>query len=423
MTARDRVIGALAAGVVLDDDALAQRLGADRRHVNAVCRQLQRDGVIERQMGSAGKIVNRLGVGLGGPTRQAPGDASAAAGLPAHSVSPRIVRLPSASDENPSIAPPSDPQHTLVILPCSASKDETLTAAHHDMSILEHLSPSLARELELCRMGNREAARVRGPAAPAWLRYNGRLYAELRSAMPAALARGFHVLIISGGLGLVLAEEPIRCTTLSSQSALGPEGWCRAASPTMSNVGRSARCAPSPGPAPRMPGPSGRSGGARRAFRMPCSSPRRRRLGVHWPWSLVAWAKRRGPSWASGFLGAGGAPMVFLYWWSDFIEPPHRNPQRGRDRPVLLSLVGGRGRALHPRMGSDRFRRRSGCTGQARRWLAARVWRPRPFGYLGGASATRRGGSGRRLRHHLPLLSGIRLTKRFVRPDEPVPPE
>lgn len=60
MTVRDRVIRTLAGGLVLNDDELARKIGADRHHINAVCRRLQGEGLPQRQAGSTGKTVNRL---------------------------------------------------------------------------------------------------------------------------------------------------------------------------------------------------------------------------------------------------------------------------------------------------------------------------------------------------------------------------
>ena len=44
---------------------------------------------------------------------------------------------------------------------------------------------------------------------PAWRRYNGMLYSNAGQALQSAVAAGMHVLIISGGYGIVKACEPI----------------------------------------------------------------------------------------------------------------------------------------------------------------------------------------------------------------------
>ncbi len=61
MTRRDQVLELLAVGnPTLDDDEIAVRLGMNRHYVNQVCRQLTADGVVERFLGSYGRLVNRL---------------------------------------------------------------------------------------------------------------------------------------------------------------------------------------------------------------------------------------------------------------------------------------------------------------------------------------------------------------------------
>jgi hypothetical protein len=44
---------------------------------------------------------------------------------------------------------------------------------------------------------------------PAWQRYTGSLYQAARDAIEAAIEAGVHMIILSGGYGLVLAAEPI----------------------------------------------------------------------------------------------------------------------------------------------------------------------------------------------------------------------
>ena len=61
----DRVVDALmGAPRPLDDDQVAERTGIDRHYVNALCRRLAARGVVERFIGSEGKLVNQW---RGGP--------------------------------------------------------------------------------------------------------------------------------------------------------------------------------------------------------------------------------------------------------------------------------------------------------------------------------------------------------------------
>lgn len=59
MTLKERIVAALASEA-LDDDELAARLGVVRQQVNQTCRAMEYDGLLTRQRGPAGKIVNRL---------------------------------------------------------------------------------------------------------------------------------------------------------------------------------------------------------------------------------------------------------------------------------------------------------------------------------------------------------------------------
>lgn len=59
MTLKERIL-ALLAVETLDDDQLAARLGVVRQQVNQTCRAMEYDGVLMRDRGPSGKIVNRI---------------------------------------------------------------------------------------------------------------------------------------------------------------------------------------------------------------------------------------------------------------------------------------------------------------------------------------------------------------------------
>lgn len=59
MTRRERIL-ALLAVETLDDDHIAAKLGVIRQQVNQTCRALEYEGLLTRQRGPSGKIVNRL---------------------------------------------------------------------------------------------------------------------------------------------------------------------------------------------------------------------------------------------------------------------------------------------------------------------------------------------------------------------------
>lgn len=58
MTLKERIL-ALLAVETLDDDELAARLGVVRQQVNQTCRAMEYEGLLRRQRGPSGKIVNR----------------------------------------------------------------------------------------------------------------------------------------------------------------------------------------------------------------------------------------------------------------------------------------------------------------------------------------------------------------------------
>ena len=59
-TLSSRILELLDREMALDDDQLAGRLGIVRQQVNQTCRRLEREGLLIRERGAQGKIVNRL---------------------------------------------------------------------------------------------------------------------------------------------------------------------------------------------------------------------------------------------------------------------------------------------------------------------------------------------------------------------------
>jgi hypothetical protein len=109
---------------------------------------------------------------------------------------------------------------TLIVLPCSASKfDGGLD--HGQETITNYLPADLAAVLAASRAQNAEAARVSGPPMPAWRRYKGSLYDAGGLALRALVEAHSHVLILSGGYGVVCADEPIAWYDLRFE----PRNW------------------------------------------------------------------------------------------------------------------------------------------------------------------------------------------------------
>jgi hypothetical protein len=97
-----------------------------------------------------------------------------------------------------------DPLSALILLPCSASK-----ANGGSSRTVAPPSPS-APELQHARNRLQNAARVdERQVMPAWQRYTGGFYQSAGSSLADAMSAGAHVAILSGGYGVVRADEAI----------------------------------------------------------------------------------------------------------------------------------------------------------------------------------------------------------------------
>lgn len=98
---------------------------------------------------------------------------------------------------------------TLLLIPCSAAKRYG-SKPNDAVSILSTLNPACAAALSNARAALREKANVdEKTLMPAHLRYSGELYQHASASIGRAVVAGLRVLIISGGYGLLLADEPI----------------------------------------------------------------------------------------------------------------------------------------------------------------------------------------------------------------------
>jgi hypothetical protein len=103
-----------------------------------------------------------------------------------------------------------DVSSTLFIIPCSSAKVSPLAAQETGPSLLKILPPALAQRLRDARDAMRVPAHVdETTLLPAWKRYSGTLYQSAVRALADAADLRLNVLIVSGGYGLVLADEPI----------------------------------------------------------------------------------------------------------------------------------------------------------------------------------------------------------------------
>jgi hypothetical protein len=98
---------------------------------------------------------------------------------------------------------------TLLLIPCSGDKERG-SRPSRGLSILSKLTPARAAALANARAALRERALVdEGTLMPAYLRYSGQFYSHASTAVGRALAAGQRVVIVSGGYGLLLGDEPI----------------------------------------------------------------------------------------------------------------------------------------------------------------------------------------------------------------------
>ena len=192
----ERIIALLAAVPGLDDDEIAKRLGIDpRQTVNLICRRLSDRGVLTRTSGHAGKIANYLCDPSAFPEKKAP------ASLP----SARSTVMP------PGISlVPKALERALIVLPCSGTKRSGRASAGFGPPILESLPLRLSQELREARLQvSRKIHIEESLLLPAWERYDGGLYRTAHDALECLLRRDAHLVILSGGYGVVSAREPI----------------------------------------------------------------------------------------------------------------------------------------------------------------------------------------------------------------------
>lgn len=190
MTNADRIVAEIATAPGSSDGELRQRTGIDpHQQVNQICRRLAADGRIVRRTRPDGVIGNY------------PAD---------HEVRTVIVSSPQVPAPRPT--PPSrllNRTGALVVLPCSASKRHGGSSLRVGRAAADLLQPATAQALVAARNRQRSAANVDESGwKAAWQRYDGTLYNATRR-LGQALAAGQQFVILSGGYGIVFADEPI----------------------------------------------------------------------------------------------------------------------------------------------------------------------------------------------------------------------
>ena len=101
---------------------------------------------------------------------------------------------------------------TLLVIPCTRKKRPYPGCVVTGPRIARCLPSALAERLHHTRAANRERASINElTLVPAWQRYDGSFYQSARDALDWAVKKRLHLLILSGGYGVLLASEPIGC--------------------------------------------------------------------------------------------------------------------------------------------------------------------------------------------------------------------
>jgi len=213
MSNTDIILRLIQAVPGLTDNEIGRRTGIrPHQQVNQICNRLATQGKIKREPGAAGYFVNSpIGVAKPG------------------AVTPRAATLPRPSQpraaSHGSIAEIAalHPASTLVVIPCSGAK-----RSGHDLGnsrgLCELLPTSLAAELRQARAAMREPARIdERTLLPAVERYCGTLYEAAGSQVLHSLGTHQPTLILSGGYGVLLPNEPIGCYDAQFNPAQWPK--------------------------------------------------------------------------------------------------------------------------------------------------------------------------------------------------------
>lgn len=208
MSRADEVLAAVAQWPGLTDKQLSQRTGImPVPYVNAICRRLAAQRRISRVRGGEGKLIN---VPADAAQTSSVVDRSTTRSIPVAIPQPEGGRSAMSEDEKLHRIAQLPLARTLLVIPCSKRKE-------HDgppVSVGPHLSDELPHELSdrLTQAQRATAPKARiatTTSLPAWRRYRGTFYVAADEALAAAVQRGTHVLILSGGYGVVLAAQPV----------------------------------------------------------------------------------------------------------------------------------------------------------------------------------------------------------------------
>ena len=218
MTNAERILSLLAQNPGLDDDEISRLSGVrPRQQVNIICNRLACQGLLARRPGSSGKIGNF-------PLSAT--HARAGVRQPAPAVTRRARSAPAAvPSQHPIAWNVADLRETLILIPCSARKSQGKASAGGCSPLTDDLPVSLTQRLADARRAVLAKAEFEDrQLMPAWKRYEGTFYSEAGQALQGAINAGLHVLIISGGYGVIKACEPIGIYSTRLNLSAWPRG-------------------------------------------------------------------------------------------------------------------------------------------------------------------------------------------------------
>lgn len=231
MTNIDKIIALLSKNPGLDDDEISSHANIrPRQQVNQICRRLESRGVLKRTTGPRGKVVNYLlkpppDLQIRTKPITAVGNIYEQPKLPiTQSFTRNILRRQRSGAADLAALNCLDLEKTLILIPCSGKKSAAFSNSSNGPTIIESLPPQMGRDLDLARSDLAIRANLDESAlTPAWKRYTGTLYRSAEPALESAIKDGLHIVIISGGYGLLLAEEPIGTYNLAFKTSNWPK--------------------------------------------------------------------------------------------------------------------------------------------------------------------------------------------------------
>jgi hypothetical protein len=200
MTNQDRIEALLRQHPGLTDREIRERTAiTPHQQVNQITNRLQRLGRIRR-------------VQEGGVYRNYPVGAPAA-GMSGSARPPVMTPSRASNDRREDTAWRVDAltdASVLLVIPCSSGKRTGGSTSAGGPSVVDHLPAALGDELVAARRAMAARADVRADALlPAWQRYDGNLYQAAGDALRRFMDAGVPLAIISGGYGVVLADESV----------------------------------------------------------------------------------------------------------------------------------------------------------------------------------------------------------------------